>query len=451
MIKKRCPSYGLEHFAKPTHISLFALHGAFKIRCNQPSVLFVDHAHVQYFHIVFHGIRLAVVDPRFRLKSLFLCRYNLDCSHILFIDYLRKCHAEGWPLYDSEYNELSDAAQAARDLAGPLEAEYEPLEIQLGSSEHKLQEKYESIEFRFQSYFRLNANPSTQQDMSSEIEYVSTSAHSALEEREWAGLDSRDTELFQGSFIGEIVGIGQLPVRVESNDAAVQTAQGVWEVKHHTKSSDTIEQSAQRQSTSLPEYRPRSEDDTAPSGIPALDELEEPQQQENESREKRMSQTLKGIGSSSVSVLVEYPDVLPDSFSSKAKFHGGDALLLLDNDTDSQSTLSDYLVTFEDVRDRVNRWLLHQLRLSPREVYALRREVIQHLPEDPAWGRLALSQWPNDDMGKEVLSSTDTAVRDRVEPVHMRRPPYSPVRPYPDVDINNTRYPLRRRTPYYEL
>jgi hypothetical protein len=276
----------------------------------------------------------------------------------------------------------------------------------------------------------------------SEIEYESTSAHSAIGEREWAGLDSRDTELFQETFIGEIVAVGQLPVRA----GTAQAAQGVWEMKRPRKSSDTVEQPVQKQSTSASEYRPRSQDDGAPSIIPALEELKKPQQQENESREKLMSQTLTGIGSDSVSVLVDYPNVLPDSFSSKSKFHGGDALLLLDNDTDSQSTLSDYLITFENVRDRVNRWLLHQLRLSPREVYALRREVIQYLPEDPTWGELALSQWPNDSMEEDMLSYTNTAVRDRVEPVHMRRPAYDTGRPFPDVDIDVPRYQLRRRT-----
>ena len=56
-------------------------------------------------------------------------------------------------------------------------------------------------------------------------------------------------------------------------------------------------------------------------------------------------------------------------------------LLLLGEDDETRSMLSDYLVNFTSTHDRVNRWMIHQLRVSPQEIYALQRQVARYSPD----------------------------------------------------------------------
>jgi hypothetical protein len=77
-------------------------------------------------------------------------------------------------------------------------------------------------------------------------------------------------------------------------------------------------------------------------------------------------------------------------------FGDGDSLLLLGTDSDTQSTLSDYLMSFESTGNRVNRWLLHKLRVSPLEVFELRRQVQESPRTVPDWANLALQLWEGD-------------------------------------------------------
>lgn len=373
------------------------------------------------------SLRLEVQEKRQGLK---IARAKVSECDVQLIDCLRQRHNEGKiSADDPTYIELFTAAQEARDVAGPLEAEYEPLEIRLGSDENKLEQKYGMIETRFESFFRLHAESTVKQDAPSKIEYETDSTASAPEDEVWTTPDARELDLFHGAFIGESIGIGQMPRLMRDQDVAKQSARGVWEMKKHNRSADSTDLSARRRSNSAHDDHAQSDLGSLITGIPALDGLSQPQE-ELELREELLAHCLTGIDLHEAPELSDYPLALPDGLDLEQGPQDGRDLLLLENDSDTQSTLSDYLIVFEDVKDRVNRWLLHQLRLSPREVYALKREVTRLSVQHPNWASLALSVWPNDHSGDNGRYASDSLDQQSEGPPQKH---YS-VRPFPDVD-----------------
>jgi hypothetical protein len=112
-----------------------------------------------------------------------------------------------------------------------------------------------------------------------------------------------------------------------------------------------------------------------------------------------ISHTIQGIA---FNILHEIPDTPwepVDIRSDDQRPHNGAMLLLLDNDDNSIATLRDHLTKFDNAHDRINRWLLHQLHISPREVCSLRREVLACSPELQEWAMLVLSEWYKDEAG----------------------------------------------------
>jgi hypothetical protein len=76
--------------------------------------------------------RLAVQEKRLGLRRL---RGDVSQCDMQLVDYLRQCMATGVPPGATNLNKFFEASHTARDLVGPIEAEYEPLEINLGSNE----------------------------------------------------------------------------------------------------------------------------------------------------------------------------------------------------------------------------------------------------------------------------------------------------------------------------
>ncbi|KAF1998969.1 hypothetical protein P154DRAFT_564320 [Amniculicola lignicola CBS 123094] len=375
------------------------------------------------------GTRLMVQEKRQQLKIL---RENVSRSDVVLMDYLRSCMAEGIESDDPKLVKLFNEAQQARDYVGPVEAEYEPLEVRLGADEHQLKEKYSLIEGRFENFFRLNATSTTNISVPSRIDYDANSV-SASGVREWTDVEPRQSDPFFGAYIGDDkVGVGQLPVIMDqyhpSEDKSLQTS-GVSPLD--PKSSDTPEQTRKRRSTITPSEDQKDQKDRKPTALLGMDDTELQSHfadAETETREKRIHENLKGISDAAVSF-----DTSTQAFDELAREPGldeVDTILLRTEDSDTQSTLSDYLLSFESTRDRVNRWLLHKLRISPREAFALRRQIMTSSSGVQDWANLALNLWPTDDLGLGQ-AYIQGSVEERQESPQV--PQHVPL-PYPDAE-----------------
>ena len=76
-------------------------------------------------------------------------------------------------------------------------------------------------------------------------------------------------------------------------------------------------------------------------------------------------------------------------------------MLLLGENNETRGILSDYLVNFESTPDRVNRWILHQLRISPREIYNLHRRIAENTGQPFHGASSILKAWPHDSLGRD--------------------------------------------------
>lgn len=352
--------------------------------------------------------RVQVQERRTKLK---LCRENVSRCDIEFMDYLRQCRAKGAMFDDPKLKKLFDASQAARDEVGPEEDDYEGLENKLGAEEFALKEKYNALETRFENFFKLRATSTTNQTIPSTIEFEPSSAASESERRLREEEEPRQYSLFQGAFVGANVKIGQLPL-AGSPDGFGDAVRGM---KSLVSPVDRIPPSGPQMSSDSPEAGRRNA--SISSNAPAEGELQFPRDlfdsapetaegfvPESESTETRMNFSLSGLGD--LTPIAEDYERLLDDLDVEYSFGDGDSLLLLGTDSDTQSTLSDYLIQFESTRNRVNRWLLHKLRVSPLEVFEFRRQVLESSERIPDWANLALRLWEGDSTEIEPQDAT---------------------------------------------
>ncbi|KAI8937917.1 hypothetical protein NX059_005600 [Plenodomus lindquistii] len=124
--------------------------------------------------------RVAIQEKRQEMKRL---RGNVAQCDMMIFDHLRQRLAGAASAEDEQLFVLFEASQAARDQAGPMEAEYEPLEVQLGAQEKDLMGKYAELEIRFERFFKLKATSTVKTSVPSEIEYQDSTAPSESDEQ----------------------------------------------------------------------------------------------------------------------------------------------------------------------------------------------------------------------------------------------------------------------------
>ncbi|KAF2134752.1 hypothetical protein P153DRAFT_8951 [Dothidotthia symphoricarpi CBS 119687] len=364
--------------------------------------------------------RIAVQEKRQEMKRL---REEVSQSDILLIDYLRKCMANGIPSNDLTLITLFEASQAARDLVGPAEAEYEPLEVELGAGEHRLEEQYRDIEEIFESSFRLSPSSLVRQEMPTTVEYETSTASLASSNVGQASLELGDSSFLHGSLVDDRVGIGQLPIPPDYSDNEIRGSQEVQKRKPLPLSSDTPSRPSQRNSNATMDDQSRSEVPAELLGIAGAEDMDERHFTDTETRNRRISQSLKGVIVDCLADPLDSPESLPDDFPLDLGLNEGEILLLLGDDDDTRLTLSNYLMCFANTRDRVNRWMLHQLRISRRETYALRRSVMLCSPRILDWAILAMSQWSEDELAQNIGYSVDDESDDSAI-LEFMNPPY---------------------------
>jgi len=337
------------------------------------------------------AMRLAVQERRKQLRTL---REQVSKCDMLLINRMREQMNGG--LHSSERVVLKhfEASQAARDEIGPAESEYEPLEIILGSKEHQLVEMYSKMEESFEHFFRLSITTAGKAKEPSEIEYEASSAGSIIEEKAAPG----GTEHLHGALIGENVGIGQHPNHAREFNPRVHER---WvRGESHRRSASLGSTDVPRSSITTFAHESTSFGDITSTlksvGVWITDKTEL-------TRTGALLQHEFGNEIDSFnSNYIEIPDALPDLTNDCPVNPGideGNPLLLLDESNETRQILSDYLVNFESTPDRVNRWMLHHLRVSPREIYTLHRHITKLTSEPLRWATSVLKQWPHDSFG----------------------------------------------------
>ncbi|KAF2732579.1 hypothetical protein EJ04DRAFT_553918 [Polyplosphaeria fusca] len=328
-----------------------------------------------------------------RREELRMLRENVSRCDASFIDHLRVCMTEGKPANDKKLQELFEAAQEARDLVGPKAAEYEPMEVKLGADEFALKEQYESLENRYDHFFRLNATSTTHVSVPSRIDFEPESTVSDAGDRELGEDQPRDYSLFQGRYIGEKVKVGQMPLP-EGEPLPPEQAHPPASNTHYTPVSEVKNSSDHREAAkklSGGDGDDRLED--LPGGAPdPASDIQEPNDLYLE-----VDDPFRSIGE-----IFSAPDEFegfPEEMEMDQSLSDGDSLIVRSTDDETLSTLSEYLLSFDSTRDRVNRWLLHKLRVSPLEVYELRRAVLHKSPNVPDWANHVLDLWPKDSLG----------------------------------------------------
>jgi hypothetical protein len=399
--------------------------------------------------------RVQVQERRTRLR---LYRKNVSEQDVEYMNYLRECKAKGTVYEDPKVEELFEAAQNARDLAGPEEMEYEEWDIKLGAEEFALEQKFDALELRFERFFKLRPGASTNNTIPSTIMFEPPSVASDPEEQQRTEQEPRQYSRFQGALIGDRVKVGQLPFIGNGSDSAASSAENAQPqikerppsgTRHSSNANDTGRQNPSMLSN--PPLEENQEDTTGDIHVESgsVDQYGSAAAPEFESGETRMRFSLQGLDPLPIRKTTvhfvddvdlppyeetaemflsgvhlppidEVPERLLDNLSVdfRDSFGDGDSLLLLGTDSDTQSTLSDYLMSFESTRNRVNRWLLHKLRVSPLEVFELRRKVLESPHTVPDWANMALQLWEGD--------STDGCLRTESSPA-----PYPSTRDLP--------------------
>ena len=288
-------------------------------------------------------LRLTVQEHRTALRRY---RENVSDRDRVFWDELRKSWAEGLTFDDPKLVELYESSQAARDKVGPAEDDYEKMELKLGSEEYSLTRKFEDLQRSYQHFFKLQIG-STTKAPESEISFVSSVG--AREERE-----PRNISKLHGANLGDGVKVGGLPTRgVISPVPAQQEDNAPVNSSLSASKSPVLDRHNSTIITAEDRAKMYAEDDN----LLLESTFDEPRLPKTWTEPQVIADNLLGIGE-----LSPIPEGREADGSPTDVFEDGKSLLLLGDDIDTRSTLSDYLMEFDSTTARVNRWLLHKLR-----------------------------------------------------------------------------------------
>lgn len=345
--------------------------------------------------------RLAVQEKRTELKR---SREAVSRRDIILIDKVRRFVTDEKPSHDDDLLKFFEEALEARDLVGPLEADYEPLEIDLGAEETKLQKKYSDLELRFEHFFRLKVT-STHPSAPSTIEFEDGSTTGSTPAgNDDNGKDTGHLDLLYGALVGEEVRIGQVPMftRGTRGRDSFDHQHVLPDKKKASSPSDTPDIALRQHSTISGDHTATDELPVDLIGIASAEDNSMTMSQELLVPNDITTLNLSDLVTNMFLDVSDDPDPWSDDFPTDPGLQEVDSILLREDDIENgqaRTKLSEYLLCFDNTCDRVNQWLLHQLRISPRQTYALRREVLDCFAEISDWANLSLEEWSNDQLG----------------------------------------------------
>jgi hypothetical protein len=360
--------------------------------------------------------RVAAQEKRMYLK---VQRAYIRQCDIHLIEQLRSCLAND-DLNDEDLTQLFATSQKARDDVVPLEDHYEALELELGADEYALKEKLGALEYRYERFFTLHGTSISTAPAPISFSYEPSTASSECNGDE----KSLPRDIYRAA-VGPDIPVGNTPINftelrekttIETKSAKSQylprimKSDGSSETLSLTHGHETSVAGAGKQKTRVADADIGEQD--VPQALTGIGD--------GPLEGEKMSIWESMFGITDPSLLYENPHNVLEEFLLDPTFTDGDPILLRGSDGDTQSTLSDYLLQFESTRDRVNKWLLHKLRVSPREVFELQRQVQSSQPNAPDWANLVLDSWHNVGTGFDrpytIGSETATEQNERVDP-----------------------------------
>jgi hypothetical protein len=416
-----------------------------------------------------------------------ICRlqrgYIHQCDQAL-IEHLRTAPTNKRLKKDAKLAELFEESQRARDEAIPLEDHYEALEVELGAAEYSLKEKFGPLVYRFENLFSLDAATSVPAVPSALSNFSFISSDQSSNQDPDQGL------VRVGWEAGDGVKVGQIPTSLwmQQNPSHAREQPPSPRRPPRLRRSDGGSEPLvfpSLQMSSVDPLAPRTikprpgkvreqtiEDNIV--GVGGHEEIREWRRSERstetpgslkrkvssldgeasrtstvetgQAREQQVTESLIGIGDfSAPDIIAEEGDENapglddfsdwpfqegPHRYFAHISQQAGDdeTLLLRGSDGETQSTLSDYLMVFDSTRERVNKWLLHKLRVSPLEVFELQGRVRATSQNVPDWERRALNMWDSD--GYELGMAYDDGSIDESE----NTKEFSVPTPYPTID-----------------
>lgn len=334
-------------------------------------------------------LRLQVQEHRTALRRL--RKHVSDCD-IAFWDELRKAWSEGLASDSPKLIQLFESSREARDAVGPAEDDYEKMEVRLGAQEYSLSGKFGDLNRSYQHFFKLQIG-STTQAPASEISYVNSMG--GEEERE-----PRNASKLYGTNLGDGVKVGDLPTRGVIPLDSVQQGDSAPNPSPLSASKSPVWDRRDTTIITAEDAKMFADDDNF------LLTVGEEKSPNIWAEPQTIMHNVKGMRE-----LEPIPEEMEDNGTFENLFEDAGELLLLGDDSETRSTLSDYLMEFDSTPARINRWLLHKLRVSPWEVFELRREVAACWGAVPSWAQLALKLWEQDLGGfdfRETSSEEDS-------------------------------------------
>lgn len=347
-------------------------------------------------------LRVHVQQKRAGLR---IARERVSAVDRKFMDALRHNWPDGVFPQDHYLTDLYEECRDARDTLGPIEDEYNHLDLKLGSKEYEVDEKIKTLAEKYNFGQGQNGHyaHSALETESSDIEFEPApmtlpnvmSFHSDIDNGEDAF--PQDHHARPGVRFDDIYGgaveVGELPRMSPSvPDEVLGNSPG--HAGNHPVSTPPHTSVYLASRAMLPKF----DNDGLRFSAPDL----ECQPNRRSSHYSQEGFGLNKFGLDWYSDFVELHDNGADLASDMQDIRmlGHDDLYLTGADSTNRSILSDYILNFRDTHDRVNKWLLYNLRTSDWQIFQLRKHVeLEARPSQPNinWTSSALSLWGSDD------------------------------------------------------
>lgn len=342
---------------------------------------------------------------------------------------------------DELYGECLDA----RDALGPLEEEYNTLELRLGAQEYAVDEKTRKMQTKYDFQAGSDDTYDTVGEGSnhSEIQFESASSDVPVDDQVvWdlpgvSQVNSHDTDLPKGinfhMSYGTDVSVGELPGQQTRHGASGGLAAPTV-AKESIRSTERNLPNTAQQTSTTPRYEferhdinyaaPDLQDGMTWKGWRPLHQMRDTREEQDRQQSRRVRQHFDRARRESLDVahskehdegtlelhdqigfeaiddvadfMLEYG--LGDLRSGGALDGSGHSLLLKGLHSQDKKMLGEYILDFDDAHQRVNRWLLHKLRVSNWEILQLHTQVEARSPLPRSdWTISALALWDEDD------------------------------------------------------
>jgi hypothetical protein len=306
-------------------------------------------------------MRFKVQERRTGLKN---ARAKVSQADDQFISYVRSSRLTGSGLDNVELDNLYEECRKTRDDVGPLEDEYEKLELKLDNMEFAFAENWKQLNLgETISSVAIDAEKSAIED-ESDVEDENTFYESSSSGN-GSPHDPREASALHGHLLGYAVSVGQHPAAFAASHAqATETDHSAYYNFPTDQQSYTIGE--ERNSYWMEEDK-HDINDIAPDLMPS------------QYGPSPWSSTVTRSDTVDIFTNEEFQndptlyslsnEIIPDTETAKlVRSFSGDFPQYESTLLSRRKALNEHLINFESALHRVDQWLLHRLRDSPFEV-----------------------------------------------------------------------------------